>query len=97
MKGLTIKQIFKALEESNNMKEVIGEIRGEYDYSDLIIYIDDVKEYEGHSWKEFYKHMKKEYIEGYVEKMMNVLIVGCSKTTFFDTFGHPSTLEVYYR
>lgn len=90
MTGKTIKQIFRALEEANNMKESIND-------GDLLcirVYIEGIKEYEGRSWKDFIKHMKEEYVSEYVVEMCNQYFCG-SNIIEFMVNNRQTEVEIY--
>lgn len=94
MTGKTIKQLFKALEDSNNMKMVLGDARYDSELLDFIVYIDECEVYRGHSWKEFDKHMKKEYTEEFNNVINDILFCG-SNIIIFKCSGYDYKIEIF--
>ena len=78
MTGRTIKQIFRTLEETNNVKEVLND----GDLLDIRVYLNGYKEYEGRSWKEFNNHVKERYVSSFAKEMYNQIFCGTNTIKF---------------
>ena len=92
MTGKAIKGLFQDLKGCNNIYEALGNWNNE---KVLEIYVDDVREYKGTSYIEFHKHMKKEYLDTFVEQIENLMFCGLNKATFEDEFGWEHKVEVF--
>ena len=93
MVGKSIKEIFKAINEMNNAMDILSTVGNR---SELAIYIDDMKFYQGTSYKEFAKKVREEYVKFFAEEILNVLYCGSYKATVYDEITHwNSTIEVY--
>ena len=91
MTGKTLRQLFKALNQWNNLKECMGEFD---ETLKLSIYIDDCKFYEGTSYMEFYNLLKEEYIEEFVSESLNRFFCG-NNVAVFECKGTKHSIEIY--
>lgn len=91
MIGKTIRQIFKAVNDYNNIIEVIHS--GEKEKT-LVIYVDDMKFYEGTSYVKFFDLLNEEYIPEYSARLLNSLFAGSETSTFIVDNGEYK-VEVY--
>lgn len=91
MKALTLRQIFKTLNDLNNMGEVISHT---YKGQELIIYIDEEKFYRGTSYVNFYSRLKEEYVEEFVKEVLNMLWCG-TDTQIFTCLNTNHKIELY--
>lgn len=94
IKGQTIKQLFKALEERNNLQATLGNIKSEDEYLNFIVYIDDCKKYVGHSWKEFKNFMDKEYVKTFNEILFKQYFCG-SNVIEYTYLNYNTRVEIY--
>lgn len=78
MTGMTLRQIFKTLNDLNNMREVIS---NNYLDSEIIIYIDEERFYRGTSYVEFYSRLKEEYVKEFVSEVLNMIWCGTDTQT----------------
>ena len=76
MIGKTLKQLFKTINDYNNMKEVEGQNEDHINDIEMLIYIDDMKFYRGTSYREFINKLKEEYIEPVVYDIENAMFRG---------------------
>ena len=84
-----MKQIFKALESMNSLAEITNEAE-HY----IVIYVNDHKEYEGSSYKEYCDYCKEEFIPSYAEYLMTLLFTH-NQGKFWDEFGNENKIEFY--
>ena len=66
----TFEELFKALNDFNDSRKAIVD---SYLGSELRIYIDDVKFYEGTSYVHFYEKLKQEYLDEVVDRVLNIV------------------------
>ena len=93
MVGKTIKEIFKAVNDMNNAMDVLSTVGNR---SEVVIYIDDMKVYQGNSFKEFSKTLRKEYIKTFYEQIMNIMFCGNYSATVKDEIiNYKSIVEVF--
>lgn len=88
-KGKTIKELFQIINDYNTLKEL--EIGSEERW--ITVYVNDVREYNGTSWKEFKKHMTDEYIKEWWDEFEKQLFNG--NTIYFTVKGHTSQVDVF--
>lgn len=91
MIGKTIRQLFKVINEMNNLGEVIS---SEYKNEKLRISVNGQVIYEGDSYVDFYRVAKKELPEDLVNEIVNTFWCGSSNQTFFHLYD--VKIEVYF-
>ena len=93
MTGKTLRQLFNALNQWNNVEECIAK-----EYVDnsvkFNIYINDNKIYTGNSYMEFYNLIKEEYVEEFLSEILNIIFCGNNKAEF-ECRGHKHIVEIY--
>ena len=90
MKSLTIKEIFKAINDYNNAREVCG-------YRDekiISIYIDEMRLYKGNNYRAFKRVLKEEYVKNFCDQLDIALFCGYENITIFCN-GNSHKIEVY--
>lgn len=84
IKSTTFEEIFKTIEENNNLFEMGI---GQHQYT-LIVYIDDYDRFEGSSMKEFIDWLNETYIGSFAKRIVDSLITGTTYDFYFtDTSG----------
>lgn len=93
MVGKTIKEIFKAVNDMNNAMDILSVFGNR---SEVVIYIDNMKVYQGNSFKEFSNILKEEYIKSFNDQLMNTIFCGDHKAIIRDEIiNYYSIIEVY--
>lgn len=72
IKSTTFEEIFKTIEENNNLFEMGI---GQHQYT-LIVYVDDYDRFEGSSMKEFIDWLNETYIGSFAKRIVDSLITG---------------------
>lgn len=87
--GRTFKQIFKTIEEHNNLWELHLMDR---DLS-VYVYIDDSFQYKCYNYKEFERKIKKEFIPEFADRILDSMI--CGDTYEFEFNGRRHRINTF--
>lgn len=88
----TLKQLFKLVNEHNDIVDSLGQ--EDLEKNELLIYIDDERTYKGTNFNKFSKLINEEYVKGFLKELENVLFVGKNHSIF--VFGETKhTVSVY--
>lgn len=79
IKSTTFEEIFKTIEENNNLFEMGI---GQHQYT-LIVYVDDYDRFEGSSMKEFIDWLNETYIGSFAKRIVDSLITGTTYDFYF--------------
>ena len=97
MKGLTIRQIFKAVNEYNNLLEAVNDNNGN-NKKQVFIYLDNKKIYSGCNFEVFKSIAESEFIKALSDEIYNAIFCGCEVATLsVNAWGktYEYKLEVY--
>lgn len=89
--GKTIKQIFKARQEWNNIRLLLG--ADEWQLHDLSVYVDDERVYRGSDYKEFVKRIREIYFKSFTDIIENLLMCAYYNE-FVDVYGGKHIIQI---
>ena len=89
MKALTLKEIFKAIEMTNQLSDITLDAN-----HNIRIYINNDRVFDGTSYAKFKKTLNEEYIDTFVVLVLDVLFV-TNKANFYDWNGREHEIEFY--
>lgn len=90
--GKTIRQLFKALNDFNNLQNVLNQ--DGFQEMELKIYIDEEPIYTGVSYCNFLMKLKEEYVEEFVNEILNIMFCG-NNTDYITCRDTKHKIEIY--